>query len=400
MARLLLGVTGGIAAYKIPFVLRGLVKAGHDVRVLPTPACLKMVGAPTWEALASHPIATDVFAEAASVSHVTGGRDVELAVVAPASAQTLAKLAAGFADNLLTATLLGCEAPLLVFPAMHTAMWTNAATQANVATLRERGVLVHDPVSGDLSSGDRGAGRLPEPSAILAAIEAQLRAGKTLTGRRVVITAGGTREPLDPVRFLGNRSTGTFGCALAEAARRAGASVTLIAANVERALYPADVEVVEASSCAAMEAALTSHAPGADAVIMAAAVADYRPAAVSTTKIKKEGGRAEALTLDLVANPDLLRGLVAARRDGQVIVGFAAETGDSRSVLELGQEKARRKGADLLAINRVGEDAGFGAVDTEVMLVDREGALHDTFRGSKAEVATRLIEALTVRLPS
>lgn len=400
MARIIVGVTGGIAAYKVPGVVRGLQRAGHDVLVIPTPSALAMVGAPTWEALAGHRVATGVFDHPEAVAHVTQARGVDLIVVAPATANTLAKLAGGLADNLLTSTILAATAPVVVFPAMHTAMWTNPATQANVATLRSRGIHVVTPECGDLSSGDTGLGRLPETSAILRSIAARLEGHDTsLRGRRVVVSAGGTREPIDPVRFLGNRSSGRFGCELAGAAAARGADVTLVAAHVDPGLIPAGVSVVEAPTAQDMDDAMTAQAQQADLVIMAAAVADYRPERMETTKRKKEGEEAEALSLNLVATTDVLRHLVDIRKPAQVIVGFAAETGDHRSVWELGRAKARRKGADLLAINEVGVDRGFGDVATRVLLVDAHGEPVAELEGTKAEVAGALIAEAASRLP-
>ncbi|MBD3688790.1 bifunctional phosphopantothenoylcysteine decarboxylase/phosphopantothenate--cysteine ligase CoaBC [Nanchangia anserum] len=394
MARIIVGVTGGIAAYKATAVVRGLIAAGHDVHVIPTPAALRMVGAPTWEALIGRPVATGVFDHPAEVSHVTGVRGIDLIVVAPATANTLAKAAAGIADNLLTSTLLAATAPVMMFPAMHTGMWEHPATQANVATLRRRGVDVVDPDIGALSSGDRGAGRLPDPEAIVARVCARVEAAagpQRLRGKRVVVSAGGTREPLDPVRFIGNRSSGIFGCEIARAALAEGAEVCLVAAHIDSARYPHGVSVVEAGTAAEMERAMRAASREADVVVMCAAVADYRPETTSSTKLKKEGTRSTRLTLTLEATPDILRGLVRERRAGQFIVGFAAETGDDRSVLELGQAKARRKGADLLAINHVGADAGFGDVDSRIVLVDSRGEVVAELAGSKPQLARDLV---------
>ena len=398
MARIIVGVCGGIAAYKMVSVVRGLVQDGHQVTVIPTPSALRMVGAPTWEALAGHPVATDTFADAHAVAHVAAARDADLVVCGPATANTMAKLAAGLADNLLTSTILASTAPLVLFPAMHTQMWAHPATQANVATLRSRGVEVVTPAVGALSSGDFGPGRFPEPEDVLAIITQHLGRSGRLSGRRVVISAGGTREAIDPVRFIGNRSSGRFGCEIAAAAARAGADVTLVASNVSPQLYPAGVRVVPAPTADDVFDAMHAEAPGADLLIMTAAIADYKPARARDAKIKKEGDAQAALTLELIPTRDVLASLVQQRRDGQMIVGFAAETGDHRSFEQLGREKARRKGADLLAINQVGHAAGFGDVDTAVTLVDAAGDTVAQWEGTKRVIADRLIEACADRL--
>ncbi|MFC7406187.1 bifunctional phosphopantothenoylcysteine decarboxylase/phosphopantothenate--cysteine ligase CoaBC [Georgenia alba] len=402
MRHVVLGVTGGIAAYKAAYLLRLLREAGHGVRVVPTEAALRFVGRPTWEALSGQPVRTDVFTGADGVDHVALGRRAELLVVAPATANLLAKAAAGIADDLLTTTLLTVRCPVLLAPAMHTEMWQHPATQANVATLRGRGVRVLDPDDGRLTGADSGPGRLPEPEAIMAAALELLRGahaadGRTadLAGRHVVISAGGTREPLDPVRFLGNRSSGRQGIALATAAARRGARVTLVAANVEDALLPDDpaVAVRRVETALELRDAVRAAAAEADAVVMAAAVADFRPATTTTHKIKKAvGGDADPEPIRLATNPDILAELAADRpRTGQVVVGFAAETGDGDAdALEHGRAKARRKGADLLAVNQVGEDRGFGDVPNEVTVLDAAGEVVARAGGSKTEVADAL----------
>lgn len=396
--RILLGVGAGIAAYKSALLLRQLTEAGHQVRVVPTPASLQFVGAATWEALSGQPVTTGVFDDVPQVEHVSLGRSAEVVIVAPATADLLARAAAGRCDDLLTAALLTVRCPVLVAPAMHTEMWLHPATQANVATLRARGVHVLDPAVGRLTGPDTGVGRLPEPEEIAAAALA-LVAPQDLAGRHVVISAGGTREPLDPVRFLGNRSTGRQGYALARAAARRGAAVTLVAANVGLPA-PTGVTVVAVETTAELAAAVRDAARSADAVVMAAAVADFRPAGSSETKIKKTG--AAPAPLELVLNQDVLAGLVADRpRPGQLVVGFAAETGDDAgTVLEHGVAKARRKGADLLAVNAVGRGTGFGDVPNEVTVLDKDGAVVAKAAGTKDEVADAVLDAVAARLPA
>lgn len=397
--RVVLGVAGGIAAYKSALLLRLLREAGHDVRVVPTTAALEFVGKVTWEALSGQPVTTSVFEGADAVEHVRIGREADLVIVAPATADMLARAAAGLADDLLTATLLTTTAPVLMAPAMHTEMWQHPATASNVATLRARGVHVLDPDDGRLTGADSGPGRLPEPETIAAAALAlvtEAQPARDLAGRRVAVSAGGTREPLDPVRFLGNRSSGRQGIAIAVEASRRGAQVTLVAANVDRALIPAGLEVQHVETTEQLQRAMTALAEDADVLVMAAAVADYRPATVADAKVKKDGG---SLRLDLVENPDILAGLVAAARPGQVVVGFAAETGDaSGSVLDHGRAKARRKGADLLAVNAVGVGTGFGDVPNAVVILDADGDVVAEARGSKADVARGLVDAVVGRL--
>ena len=388
----LLGVCGGIAAYKVPALLRLLTEAGHDVRVVPTRSSLEFVGRATWEALSGHPVTTSVFDDFASVEHVRLGQQADLVVVAPATADLLARAAAGRADDLLAASLLVARCPVLLVPAMHTEMWLHPATQANVATLRARGVHVLEPDSGRLTGPDTGPGRMPEPGEIARAALA-LTAPQDLAGRTVVISAGGTREPLDPVRFLGNRSSGKQGVALARAAQRRGAHVVLVAANVS-VPTPAGVGVVPVETAAQLRDAVRAAAVDADVVVMAAAVADFRPAAVVPHKIKKDGS--PPAPIDLEPTVDVLAELVTdPARPGQVVVGFAAETGDgAASVLQHGQEKARRKGAHLLAVNAVGDDRGFGADDNEVTVLDARGGVVAQAAGTKDAVADALWDAV------
>ena len=393
--RIVLGVAGGIAAYKAVSVLRLLTEAGHHVRVVPTRAALEFVGRPTWEALSGEPVTPDPFDDVTGVAHVALGRQADLVVVAPATADLLARAAAGIADDLLTATLLVARCPVLVAPAMHTQMWEHPATVANVATLRARGVAVLEPAVGRLTGADSGVGRLPEPEAIVAAAFALLHPrARDLAGRHVVVSAGGTREPLDPVRFLGNRSSGRQGIALADAAAGRGAAVTLVAANVGLPAGPG-VAVVPVETTEQLRDAVRAAATNADAVVMAAAVADFRPAAVAAAKIKKEPG-APAPSLQLVRTPDVLAELATQRlRPGQVVVGFAAETGDADGdVLAHGRAKARRKGADLLVVNAVGEGLGFGTADNDVVILDAAGEEVARAAGTKDQVAHAVWDAI------
>ena len=397
--RVLLGVTGGIAAYKVPYVLRELREAGHRVRVIPTESALEFVGRTTWEALSGEPVTTSVFEGAEQVDHVALGRSADLVIVAPASADLLARAAAGRADDLLTTTLLTVTAPVLLAPAMHTEMWQHPATVANVATLRERGVHVLEPDSGRLTGSDTGPGRLPEPAAITAAALA-LVGGQELTGRHVVVSAGGTREPLDPVRFLGNRSSGRQGAALARQAALRGARVTLLAASIDeaarRTAQHLGIETVEVESTQELADAVDTAVADADVLVMAAAVADFRPATAAEGKIKKDGGA--PAPIELVETPDILAGVAQRRRSGLLVVGFAAETGSAAEVLELGRAKARRKGADLLAVNAVGGGQGFGDVPNAVTVLDRHGEPVGEVAGTKDEVAAGLWDLIESRL--
>ena len=405
--RILLGVSGGIAAYKAVLLLRLLREQGHAVRVIPTASALRFVGAPTFEALSGEPVTDEVFEDVAHVPHVALGQGADLVVVAPATADLLARAATGRADDLLTSTLLTARCPVVMAPAMHTEMWEHPATRANVATLRERGVTVIEPAAGRLTGADTGPGRLPEPEEIarvaLAAAARDGGPGGDLTGRTVVVSAGGTREPIDPVRFIGNRSSGRQGAALAEAARARGADVTLVAANLDDAVCAparaAGVAVVPVETTAELRDAVRAGAADADVVVMAAAVADFRPADVPDAKIKKVPGTGPA-PITLVENPDVLAELARDRlRPGQLVVGFAAETGDADgSVLEHGRRKALRKGADLLAVNAVGSGRGFGAPTNAVTLLDGRGEVVTEAAGSKREVADAIWDAVTKTL--
>ncbi|KRC51191.1 phosphopantothenoylcysteine decarboxylase [Leifsonia sp. Root227] len=445
---IVVGVTGGIAAYKAVGVIRSLVLEGHSVHVVATEAALRFVGRPTLEAISRNPVATDLYEGVAEVRHVAIGQSADLIVIAPATANTIAKLAAGLADDLLGNTVLASTAPLVIAPAMHTEMWRNQATVANIATLRSRGVTVVGPASGQLTGKDSGPGRMEEPAVIvreaLAAVGAhperaaaadapaepaqdapapaasaasgvagasgadivvlserrraneaarRPRGGDDLAGKRVVVTAGGTREPLDPVRFLGNRSSGRQGVAIASAAQARGAQVVLIAAHLE-VEPPEGVELIEVQTALELQEAVTEAARAADVIVMTAAVADYRPAEVRDSKIKKSA-EGDTLTLELVANPDILAGLSSAKRDGQVVVGFAAETEpDPSALIELGRGKLASKGSDFLVINQVGWSQGFATDSNEVVVLRRGGDIVMEASGSKLSVADRILDVI------
>jgi phosphopantothenoylcysteine decarboxylase/phosphopantothenate--cysteine ligase len=399
-----LGVGGGIAAYKVCEVLRRLTESGHEVTVVPTAAALRFVAAPTWEALSGRPVSTDVFTDVPDVPHVRIGRSADLVVVAPATADLMARAAHGLADDLLTSTLLTARCPVVFVPAMHTEMWDHPATQANVATLRARGALVVEPAVGRLTGADSGKGRLPEPEQIMQVVTSVLARGITgagldLAGRRLVVSAGGTREPLDPVRFLGNRSSGRMGYALAGAAAARGAKVTLVAANVSLAA-PAGVDVVPVGSTAELRESMLAAAAGADALVMAAAPSDFRPVAASRDKIKKAAD-GSAPVVELEQNPDILAELVAVRAGAAlpVIVGFAAETGDDGAdVLEYGRAKLARKGCDLLVVNDVSAGKVFGREDTEAVLLASDGTSTSVPAGSKAALAEVVWDAVVARI--
>jgi phosphopantothenoylcysteine decarboxylase/phosphopantothenate--cysteine ligase len=398
--QVVLGVGGGIAAYKSCELLRRFTETGHDVTVVPTSAALEFVGEPTWAALSGRPVATDVWTRVHEVPHVRLGQSADLVVVAPATADLLARAAHGLADDLLTNTLLTARCPVVFVPAMHTEMWEHAATQDNVATLRRRGCVVVEPAEGRLTGADTGKGRFPDPSEIfeLAAALLTRSAGPDLAGRRVVVSAGGTREYLDPVRFLGNRSSGRQGYALARTAAARGAEVTLVAANVALP-DPAGVKVVRVETTAQLRDAVLQASSDSDAVVMAAAPADFRPQSASGTKIKKDPDGA-APSLSLTQNPDILAELAAdPDRGGRVVVGFAAETGDETgSVLEHARAKLARKGCDLLVVNDVSEGRVFGSTDNEAVLLDAEGGARAVERGSKTALAHAIWDAVASRL--
>ncbi|MGD9954779.1 MAG: bifunctional phosphopantothenoylcysteine decarboxylase/phosphopantothenate--cysteine ligase CoaBC [Candidatus Nanopelagicales bacterium] len=402
--RVVLGVGGGIAAYKAAELLRAFTESGHDVTVVPTRAALKFVGAATWEALSGKPVSAEVWDDVSEVPHVRLGQQADLVVVAPATADLLARAAAGLADDLLANVLLTAHCPVVMAPAMHTEMWEHAATRANVAALRARGVIVLDPAVGRLTGKDTGPGRLPEPAAIFDACLDVLRrrTAPDLLGRTVVVSAGGTREHLDPVRFLGNRSSGKQGYALAEVAAARGAQVVLVSANVALP-DPAGATVVPVTSAEDLRRAVHQHAATADVVVMAAAVADFRPVAVAGHKIKKDddGGVPGPIALERTA--DVLAEVVAARAaEGrrQVVVGFAAETGDaSGTVLDHGRAKLARKGCDLLVVNEVGEGKAFEVDRNEVVLLGSDGSHTEVPEGSKRAVAEAVWDAVVPLLP-
>src|SRR6201993_1967117 len=411
--RIVVGVSGGIAAYKAcPFV-RQLAEAGHEVRVIPTESALRFVGAATFEALSGQPVRTGVFDDVPEVPHVQLGKQADLVLVAPATADLLARAVHGRADDLLTATLLTARCPVLFAPAMHTEMWLHPATTENVATLRRRGAVVLEPAFGRLTGSDTGAGRLPEPEEITTFAELLLARADAmpydLAGCRMLVTAGGTREPIDPVRFIGNRSSGKQGYALARVAAQRGADVTLIAAHTAGLADPAGVHVVHISSAQQLADAVSKHAPDAHVLLMAAAVADFRPAQASSSKIKKgpDAGpesNGDAPTIELVRTDDVLAGAVRPRADGQLpnmraIVGFAAETGDANGdVLFHARAKLRRKGCDLLVVNAVGDNRAFEVDSNDGWLLASDGTEWALEHGSKTLMATRIVDAIVTFL--
>lgn len=452
--RIVVGVSGSISAYKATFIIRQLRAAGHEVKVVASAAALKFIGESTLAALSGAPVASQLFSDAGAVEHVAIAEWAQLLLIAPASADLIAKLAVGQADDMLTTTALTTTAPIIISPAMHTQMWQHPATVANVETLRSRGVKVIEPASGRLTGKDCGPGRLPEPEQIVAqaleflhqsehpqaasngggaqvvdAVQNQgepsqdqpgqnqpdqdlaaqdLQFSQDLAGKHFVISAGGTREAIDPVRFLGNRSSGRQGIALARAAVERGAHVTLVAANIEAALLaqlPEQVEIVKVVSALQLRDAVHEAGRSAQVIIMCAAVADFRPKTYAGFKLKKSAGNAESggsesYTLELVENPDILAGLAAQRlNESQVIVGFAAETGDEQtSALEYGRRKALKKGADLLAVNTVGATSGFGDVANEIHILDSHGQQVGHSAGSKLHVARDLVKLIAQRL--
>ena len=450
--RIVVGVSGSISAYKATFIIRQLRAAGHEVKVVASTAALKFIGESTLAALSGAPVASQLFSDAGAVEHVAIAEWAQLLLIAPASADLIAKLAVGRADDMLTTTALTTTAPIVISPAMHTQMWQHPATVANVEILRSRGVKVIEPASGRLTGKDSGPGRLPEPEQIVAqaleflrqsehfkaasngggaqvvdAVQNQsepsqdqpgqnqpdqdlaaqdLQFSQDLAGKHFVISAGGTREAIDPVRFLGNRSSGRQGTALARAAVERGAHVTLVAANIEAALLaqlPEQVEVVKVVSALQLRDAVHEAGRSAQVIVMCAAVADFRPKTYAGFKLKKStdsGKTDKSYTLELVENPDILAGLAAQRlNEGQVIVGFAAETGDEHtSALEYGRRKALKKGADLLAVNTVGATSGFGDVANEIHVLDSHGQQVGHSAGSKLQVARDLVELIAQRL--
>ncbi|WP_199566837.1 bifunctional phosphopantothenoylcysteine decarboxylase/phosphopantothenate--cysteine ligase CoaBC [Streptomyces triticagri] len=395
--KVVLGVSGGIAAYKACELLRRLTESGHDVRVVPTDSALHFVGAATWSALSGHPVSTEVWDDVHEVPHVRIGQDADLVVIAPATADLLARAAHGMADDLLTNTLLTARCPVVFAPAMHTEMWEHPATRENVATLRRRGAIVVEPAVGRLTGVDTGKGRLPDPAEIFEICRRVLARGTAeadLAGRHVVISAGGTREPLDPVRFLGNRSSGKQGYALARTAAARGARVTLLSANAALA-DPAGVDVVHVGTAVQLREAVLKAATDADAVVMAAAVADFRPTQYAAGKIKKKDGQ-EPDPIALTRNPDILAEVAAERpRAGQVVVGFAAETDE---VLVNGRAKLRRKGCDLLVVNEVGERKTFGSEENEAVVLGADGSETPVPYGPKEGLADTVWDLVVERI--
>ena len=408
-ARVLVGIGGGIAAYKTAHLVRGLVGEGADVRVVPTTASLEFVGAATWEALSHHPVLTSVFEDVDEVAHVRFGQEADLVVIAPATADLLARMRIGRADDMLTASLLVTRAPVVVAPAMHTEMWEHDSVRENVAMLRERGVTVLEPAVGRLTGPDSGAGRLPEPEALLDAARAAITAPRDgrggirrdLVGRELLITAGGTREDLDPVRFLANHSSGKQGWALAHAALVRGARVHLVAANVALETPPG-ARRTDVGSAAELAAVVAEQRGQADALVMAAAVADFTAAERSEAKIKKDDADGESVpAIALRRTEDILRHSVLDRAGAArpAIVGFAAETGaGASSALELARAKARRKAADLLVFNDISAGV-FGAADNSVRVLDRDGEEVARAEGSKTAVAHAVLDELAALHP-
>jgi len=402
MARILLGVTGGIAAYKALELTRLAIKAGHAVRVVQTPSAQRFVGAASFAGITGAPVLTSEWEDDplrgafpgepapahAPIGHLELVERADVFAIAPASANTIAKLARGHADNLLTAAALACRRPLIVAPAMNAAMYEHPATQANLARLRERGAVVLDPGTGSLASlGEEGVGRLPEPPELLAAIERALGRSRALDGLRVLVTAGGTREPIDAVRYVGNRSSGRMGFALADAAAERGATVTVIAANVALPRR-AGIEYVDVTTAAELAAAAKRCFASADVLLMAAAVADYRPGAPHAGKLKKDD--AEELSLRLERTEDVLSALAAGRRTGQVLIGFAAEQGEG--ALAHARAKLERKRLDAVVLNDVSDPAiGFDSPDNEVVIVTAEREDHVP-KAAKADVAGAILD--------
>lgn len=395
----IVGVGAGIAAYKVVQVVRDLIKSGVDVRVIPTPRSAEFVGLETWREVSQAPVETGVF-HREGPGHVHLAREADLIVLAPATADLLARARMGIADDLLTATLLASSAPVIAFPAMHSQMWLAPSTAENVRVLRERGWTVQDPASGALSSGDQGIGRLPDPDLIVAQVQRALTGPqRLLEGRRILITAGGTQEAIDPVRFIGNRSTGTQGIALAVAARDMGAEVILVAANIS-AVLPSNrsgITLLPVTTAAQMKDAVFEHLPLMDALVMTAAVADFRPATTSEQKIKKRDGE-ESLVLELTKTDDILAAVSASELRPSVLVGFAAETGDAEQVLSFGQEKAKRKRADILALNSVGPSSGFGARQNQLTYLDAQGNVLGGLEGTKDALAVDLMQQVALIL--
>ena len=395
--RIVVGITGGIAAYKAVSVVREFVKDGHHVDVIATDAALQFVGRPTLEAISRNPVHVGLYDDVAQVRHVALGQQADVIVIAPATANTLAQLAAGLAPDLLGNTVLARRGPLVVAPAMHTEMWENPATHANIDTLRIRGAIVVGPGVGPLTGADSGAGRMSEPDEIVAATYSAVETpiAQDLLGKKILITGGGTREPLDPVRYIGNRSSGKQAVALAQQALRRGAEVTLVAAHLEVSV-PAGVALITVSTAEEMRTAVKLEAETSDVVIMAAAISDYRVEHASETKIKKSDNDGE-LTLTLVENPDILKEISGSKKPEQVIIGFAAETASGEVLLTIAREKIQRKGCDLLVVNQVGWDQGFGTESNAVTVIGSLGDILDTAAGTKLSVADTILDCITTK---
>lgn len=403
--RIVVGIGGGIAAYKATVLLRLFSKAGHDVVAMPTASALEFVGKPTFEALSGHPVNVSVFERIPEVNHVRQADQADAIVIAPATADLMAKLAAGRADDLLTATVLTSPAPVILAPAMHTQMWEHPATERNVRILREFGYHIIEPAVGRLTGPDSGKGRLPEPEDIFNQVNKILTVenlDQVLAGRRVLVTAGGTREPLDPVRFIGNKSTGKQGVAVARAASDLGADVTLIGANLEVEV-PEGINFIGVSTTAELEAAVEQEAVRHDVLVMSAAVADFKPATYASHKIKKTDDPTDNPVIELARNPDILKNMVSEKSKGKTgqlstIVGFAAETGSpDKSYLDLGREKLKRKGCEFLVVNQVGGQEGFGSDTNTVTVLSASGA-EETMSGSKYDVSLRLMQLVATAL--
>ncbi|MGA1784164.1 MAG: bifunctional phosphopantothenoylcysteine decarboxylase/phosphopantothenate--cysteine ligase CoaBC [Pontimonas sp.] len=390
--RVVVGVTGGIAAYKAVSLVRALVQEGHQVTVIPTASALKFVGLPTWQAISRSDVPVDLFEGVSEVTHVALGQRADLVIVAPATAHFLAQYANGMAGDLLGTTLLATEAPVVVAPAMHTEMWNHPATKANVELLRQRGVVMVGPNSGPLTGADRGIGRMAEPEEIIRAALSSVRSERPLSGKTVLVSAGGTREPIDPVRFLGNRSSGAMGVAIATEAHSRGARVLLVHAHLDVSL-PRGMETVAVSTAEEMREAMRARQGEAHVVVMAAAVADYRPVSVSEQKLKKTEA-SETPQIALEETPDIAAELGAHKPEGQILVTFAAETEpDDEALLDLARSKGARKNSDLVVANRVGWQVGFGETEAAVWFVRPSGA-PVLSTGSKMTVAGRLFDVL------
>jgi phosphopantothenoylcysteine decarboxylase/phosphopantothenate--cysteine ligase len=393
--RILFGMTGGIAAYKAVSVIRGFVRDGHEVNVIATEAALNFIGRPTLEALSRNPVHVGLYDDVALVRHVALGQQADVVVIAPATANTIASIAAGLAPDLLGNAVLARRGPLVIAPAMHTEMWENAATVHNIRTLANRGVHIVGPAVGALTGEDSGVGRMVEPDAVVAATYAAVagvRAGD-LTGVSVLVSGGGTREPLDPVRFLGNRSSGKQAVALAERARDRGARVTLVGAHLE-VEPPPGVAFISVGTARELRDAMIAQAPAHDVVVMAAAVADYRPESSSDKKLKKKN-LGKTATITLVQNPDVLVELARASRSDQTVIGFAAETEATKSdLLAVARKKLASKGCDMLVVNTVGWQQGFGADTNEVIILGSGGTILDEVSGPKLSVADRILDCV------